>query len=97
MPKRKHTSLKFEGDVYPPTTTQLLKRLVSEVQGDILQVHPILIGNQNIHIEEPKNRLNNSVRGRWESAKEPVDHPYSSYRFYENGSDWNNLRIQSLF
>ena len=55
-----------------------------EVQGDVLPVHPIFIGN-------------NPVREKWELFKEPVDYPYGSRRFHENGSDWDELRIQSLF
>jgi hypothetical protein len=56
-----------------------------------------LIDSNKFLIQKLQYIHNNPVRERWNIIKEPDTYPFSSCRYYENGKDWNNLNIQSLF
>lgn len=48
-----------------------------------------------------KQKLNyihyNPVRGKWNITKDPLEYPFSSCRYYQDGVDWYQLKIMSLF
>jgi len=39
----------------------------------------------------------NPVRDNWKIVNNPSEYPYSSARYYEEGSDWHQLKIMNLF
>jgi len=49
------------------------------------------------------NRLNSKTPGVrktpsvWNIVNNPSEYPYSSARYYEEGSDWHKLKIMNLF
>jgi len=57
---------------------------------NLIETYPFLRQKlENIH--------QNPVRDNWNIVNNPSEYPYSSARYYEEGSDWHQLKIMNLF
>ncbi len=83
----------------------LLEYFAQSAHSDSDQDHRFWQRNSDIKLIETypflRQKLNyihqNPVRDNWNIVSNPLEYPYSSARYYEEGSDWHQLRIMNLF